>query len=291
DPDDDLRREQFLVARQQRDPLPRGRRSGLDALDALRADGCVPETVRAGAATAPRATAPGLPIGMPVTGGGVGRSLRDLRHGGFTVPGTYPFEDARAAYRLTSVQSMSETGVMGAAAGTGPDGLTAAEVAQRVRAGQVNVVDEHTSRTFAEIVRANVLTRFNAILATAFVLILIFGEGQDALFGFVLLFNILIGVIQEYRAKRTLDRLAVLNAPRARVVRDGNVQEIAVSQVVIDDLCELRAGDQVPADGVLRAVDGLELDESLLTGESDPVSPGDGDEVLSGSIAVAGQGR
>jgi cation-transporting ATPase E len=186
---------------------------------------------------------------------------------------------------------MSETGVMGAAAGTGPDGLTAAEVAQRVRAGQVNAADERTSRTFSEIVRANVLTRFNAILGTAFVLILVFGEGQDALFGFVLLFNTLIGVVQEYRAKRTLDRLAVLNAPRARVVRDGEMQEIAVTEVVLDDLCELVAGDQVAADGVLRWVDGLELDESLLTGESDPVAPGEGAEVLSGSIAVAGRGR
>jgi cation-transporting ATPase E len=186
---------------------------------------------------------------------------------------------------------MSEAGVMGAAAGTGPDGLSAAEVAQRVRAGQINVVDDRTSRTFAEIVRANVLTRFNAILGTAFVLILIFGEGQDALFGFVLLSNILIGVVQEYRAKRTLDRLAVLNAPRAHVVRDGEVDEIAVGEVVLDDLCELRAGDQVPADGVLHSVDGLELDESLLTGESDPVAPIVGAEVLSGSIAVAGKAR
>jgi cation-transporting ATPase E len=186
---------------------------------------------------------------------------------------------------------MSETGVVGAAAGTGPEGLSSAEVAQRVRAGQVNAADERTSRTFFEIVRANVFTRFNAILGTAFVLILIFGEGQDALFGFVLLFNTLIGVIQEYRAKRTLDRLAVLNAPRARVVRDGEVREIAVTDVVLDDLCELRAGDQVVADGCLRRVDGLELDESMLTGESDPVSPGEGDEVLSGSIAVAGHAR
>ena len=186
---------------------------------------------------------------------------------------------------------MSETGVMGAAAETGPDGLTASEVAQRVRAGQVNVADEHTSRTLAEIVRANVLTRFNAILGTAFVLILVFGEGQDALFGFVLLFNTLIGVVQEYRAKRTLDRLAVLNAPRARVVRDGELDEIPVTEVVLGDLCELRAGDQVAADGLLRRVDGLELDESLLTGEAEPVAPGEGDEVLSGSIAVAGRAR
>ena len=186
---------------------------------------------------------------------------------------------------------MSDTGVAGAASTTGPEGLTAEEVAQRVGDGRVNVADQRTSRTLHEILRANVFTRFNAILGTAFVLILLFGEGQDALFGFVLLFNVLIGVVQEYRAKRTLDRLAVLNAPRARVVRDGAVREVPVTEVVIDDLCDLVAGDQVPADGVLRAVEGLELDESMLTGESDPVAREEGAEVLSGSIAVAGRGR
>ncbi|HET9729359.1 MAG TPA: HAD-IC family P-type ATPase, partial [Acidimicrobiia bacterium] len=126
---------------------------------------------------------------------------------------------------------------------------------------------------------------------TMFVLILIFGEGQDALFGFVLLFNTLIGIVQEWRAKRTLDRLVLLSAPKARVVRDGEVQEVRVAEVVLDDLCELRAGDQVPADGELRESDGLEIDESLLTGESDPVTKQLGDDVLSGSIAVAGAGR
>src|SRR5262245_14813218 len=115
------------------------------------------------------------------------------RLGGTSGSWTVAAGDAPDAASLTSVIPMSETGVMGAAAGTGPDGLTAAEVAQRVDAGQVNVADDRTSRTFAEIVRANVLTRFNAILSTAFALILIFGEGQDALFGFVLVFNILIG--------------------------------------------------------------------------------------------------
>src|SRR5690242_11208239 len=100
-------------------------------------------------------------------------------------------------------------------------GLTADEVARRVRDGQVNTADTRTSRTLTEIVRANVLTRFNAILGTMFVLILVFGEGQDALFGFVLLFNTLIGVVQEWRAKRTLDRMAVITQPMVRVVRDG----------------------------------------------------------------------
>ena len=128
---------------------------------------------------------------------------------------------------------MSDTGVAGADSATGPDGLTADEAAQRVRAGQVNSADERTSRTLTEILKANLLTRFNAILGAAFVLILIFGEGQDALFGIVLIFNVLIGVVQEYRAKRTLDKLAVLNAPRARVVRDGALREVPVTEVVL----------------------------------------------------------
>jgi cation-transporting ATPase E len=170
-------------------------------------------------------------------------------------------------------------------------GLTSAEVAERVRAGNVNSADERTSRSFGEIVRANVFTRFNALIGTMFVLILIFGEGQDALFGFVLVFNTLIGVVQEWRAKRTLDRLAVLSAPKARVIRDGTEQDIAVEDVVQDDLIDVRAGDQVPADGTMVIADGIELDESLLTGESDPVAKADGDEVLSGSIVVAGRGR
>ena len=170
-------------------------------------------------------------------------------------------------------------------------GLSAEEVARRVRDGHVNVADERTSRTLSEIIRANVFTRFNAIIGTMFVLILVFGEGQDALFGFVLLFNTLIGVVQEWRAKRTLDQLAVLSAPRARVVRDGATLEVPVGEVVLDDLIELRAGDQVSADGELRASAGLELDESLLTGESDPVAKQAGDEVLSGSIVIAGSGE
>ncbi len=151
---------------------------------------------------------------------------------------------------------MSDTGIAGAASTTAETGLTAAEVEARVRAGQVNVADERTSRTLGEILRANVFTRFNAILGTAFVLILVFGEVRDSLFGYVLVFNALIGIIQEWRAKRTLDRLAVLNAPRARVVRDGEVREVDVTDVVLDDLCDVRAGDQVPCDGVLRSAGG-----------------------------------
>ncbi|MET0420849.1 MAG: HAD-IC family P-type ATPase, partial [Acidimicrobiia bacterium] len=177
------------------------------------------------------------------------------------------------------------------AAVTPDDGLSTAAVAQRTSEGRVNDTGERTSRTIGEIVRANVFTRFNAILGTMLAVILVVGPIQDGLFGFVLIANALIGIVQEVRAKRTLDQLAVLNAPTARVVRDGAVAEIAVETVVLDDLLELRTGDQIPCDGLVRTADGLEIDESLLTGESDPVEKQVGDEVLSGSFVVAGSGR
>jgi cation-transporting ATPase E len=110
------------------------------------------------------------------------------------------------------------------------------------------------------------------------------------LFGLVVVWNALIGIVQEVRAKRTLDRLAVLNAPSARVVRDGRDEEVAIGDVVLDDLLRLQTGDQVLADGVVLETDGLEIDESLLTGESDPVDKAAGAQVLSGSIVVAGSG-
>jgi cation-transporting P-type ATPase E len=181
--------------------------------------------------------------------------------------------------------------VPGLARPTSPSGLSAAEVADREQRGQVNAADEHTSRSLVEIARANIFTRFNAILATMFVLILVFGDAQDGLFGFVLVINALLGIVQEWRAKRTLDHLAVLSAPHARVVRDGVVREIDVPDVVLDDLLEIRAGDQLVADGIMVASDGLELDESLLTGEAESMSKEVEASVLSGSIVVAGSGR
>ena len=134
-------------------------------------------------------------------------------------------------------------------------------------------------------------TVFNGLLTALFVCILLTGRWQNGLFGLVIVANSAIGIFQEVRAKRTLDRLAVLNAPRARVVRDGSVTEVEVGDVVADDLLELRSGDQVLADGVVHESDGLEIDESLLTGESDPVGKEPSDDVRSGSIVVAGQGR
>jgi cation-transporting P-type ATPase E len=170
-------------------------------------------------------------------------------------------------------------------------GLTSPEVADRIAAGRTNATDAHTTRTVGQILRANVITPFNGLLFTLFVVILITGRWQNGLFGLVIIANSAIGVIQEVRAKRTLDRLAVLNAPRAHVVRDGSLAEIAVEDVVADELLELRTGDQVPADGSVTESAGLEVDESLLTGESDPIAKSAGEDVRSGSIVVAGTGR
>ena len=154
----------------------------------------------------------------------------------------------------------------------------------------MNDVPAGPSRTTWDIVRANVFTPFNALLGGLLVVILIVGPLQDALFGGVLVANAAIGIVQELRAKRTLDRLAVLTAPKARVVRDGEPDEIAVNEVVPDDVLELRPGDQVVVDGRVLRANELEIDESLLSGESDPVPKPEGGEVLSGSFVSAGSG-
>lgn len=167
-------------------------------------------------------------------------------------------------------------------------GLTSAEVDQRIAEGKVNVTDDRTSRSFGTIVRANVFTLFNLILSTAVVLVLITGRWPDAVFGFVMLTNIAIGIITEVKAKRTLDRLSILSAPHAAVIRDGERQQIAVEDVVLDDIVTVATGDQVPADGECLEIGGVEVDESLLTGESKPVRKQIGDELLSGSAIVAG---
>src|SRR5215469_3505576 len=173
---------------------------------------------------------------------------------------------------------------------TATAGLTSEEVAQRHADGRGNEQGRQPTRTVAQILRANVLTRFNAILLGLFVIILIVGPVQDGLFGLVLIANSGIGILQELRAKRTLDRLSVLNAPSARAVRDGEVAVIPAGQVVLDDVLELQQGDQLVVDGQILTETGLETDESLLSGEADPIAKEPGDEVLSGSFVVAGTG-
>lgn len=175
-------------------------------------------------------------------------------------------------------------------AGDPAAGLTGEEARRRQVAGLANASAVPTSRPVREILRTNVLTRFNALLGGLLVVILIVGPLQDALFGFVLVINTAVGVAQELRARRTLDRLALVRAPHARVVRDGAVQRVALGEVVEGDLLELASGDQVAVDGPVLS-GAVEVDESLLTGESDPVPKTVGDEVLSGSFAVSGTAR
>lgn len=174
---------------------------------------------------------------------------------------------------------------------TGLSGLTTAEVAERIADGRVNDVPNAPVRTTSEIFRANALTPINAIMGALFALILVAGFPGDALFAGVIVSNSIIGTVQELRARRTLTNLAVLSAPGARVVRDGTATDIGVSGVVADDLLELRPGDQVVVDGVVVDALGLEVDESLLTGEADPVDKTVGDMVLSGSFVAAGTGH
>jgi cation-transporting P-type ATPase E len=170
-------------------------------------------------------------------------------------------------------------------------GLSSAEVLARVGRGEVNDHTTPPSRSLRGIVRANVLTRFNALIGCLLVVILLVAPLQDALFGLVALANTLIGIAQEVRAKRTLDRLTLLGVPRVRVRRDGRCQEVDAAELVVDDVLEVGSGDQLAVDAVTISAAGLELNESLVTGESDPVSKHAGDEVLSGSFVVAGTGR
>src|SRR5437868_8918203 len=199
--------------------------------------------------------------------------------------GTARASTAHADCTRRSNQGCDTGGVATTAAAAG---LTQQE-AERKLAARPSAPDG-SSRSYTSIVAANVFTIFNLILLVAGVATLAFGQAQDALFLAVLVGNSGIGIAQEVRAKRTLDRLAALVAPTATVVRDGEPRRVAVEEVVEDDVVLLEAGDQVVADGILRRSDGLALDESILTGESAPVVRNAGDEVRSGSFAVEGAG-
>ncbi|MGW4980093.1 cation-translocating P-type ATPase [Streptomyces mirabilis] len=169
-------------------------------------------------------------------------------------------------------------------------GLSAAEVAERVARGEVNDVPVRSSRSISEIVRANVFTRFNAIIGVLWLIMLFVAPFQDSLFGYVIIANTGIGIIQEWRAKKTLDSLAVIGEAKPTVRRDGVAGEVSTSEIVLDDVIEIGPGDKIVVDGSCVEAAGLEIDESLLTGEADPVVKRAGDEVMSGSFVVAGGG-
>ncbi|HRB03194.1 MAG TPA: HAD-IC family P-type ATPase, partial [Ilumatobacteraceae bacterium] len=170
-------------------------------------------------------------------------------------------------------------------------GLTAAQVADRVARGLTNAIPDAPTRTISQIIRGNVFTPINAVVGILAALVIAAGSPKDALFGGVIVANSVIGVVQELRAKKVLDQLSVVSAPKAQAVRDGQVVELRVHELVRDDVVELRVGAQVVADGTMLTSENLEIDESLLTGEADPVVKTAGDDVLSGSAVVAGTGR
>ncbi len=167
-------------------------------------------------------------------------------------------------------------------------GLTAAEVRQRAQSGQLNTQTNRASKSVARILRDNIFTFFNLMNAVLGALILSVGSYKNALFLLVIVFNTVIGIVQELRAKRTLDRLSLLSAARARVLRDGLESQIPLDQVALDDLCILTAGAQIVCDAIVR--DGsIEVNESLLTGEADAILKHPGDSLLSGSFVVSGR--
>ncbi|ADX73246.1 P-type ATPase, translocating [Pseudarthrobacter phenanthrenivorans Sphe3] len=177
--------------------------------------------------------------------------------------------------------------------GAGParEGLSSAEVRQRTEEGRVNRIPGATSRSIWEIVRANVLTLFNGIVAGSFILLFVLDQWRDALFGFSALGNSLIGIIQEYRAKQSLDRLAILHAARSRVIRDSLPRQVPAEELVPGDVVLLSAGEQVSADVRLLDDGYVEADESFLTGESEPVPKYPGMVLLSGSLIMEGSGQ
>ncbi|MFH1207702.1 MAG: HAD-IC family P-type ATPase [Patescibacteria group bacterium] len=173
----------------------------------------------------------------------------------------------------------------------GREGLTGAQVTEREAAYQVNSSRPRTSRSYRHILFANIFTRFNALLGGLYIIILWVGAPQDSLFGMIIIFNALIGIIQELRAKWTLDRLALVLASQSHVVRNGSAQTIPTNRIVLDDIIELKAGEQAPVDGIITEGTNVEINESLVTGESEPVIKNVGGAVYSGSFVAAGNCR
>ena len=169
-------------------------------------------------------------------------------------------------------------------------GLTDAEVAQRVADGQSNAVRQRATRSIAAIVRANVFTRINAILGVLLLIVLTTGSLINGMFGLLIIANSVVGMVQEIRAKQTLDKLAIVGQAKPLVRRKSGTRAVPPEEVVLDDIIELGPGDQVVVDGEIVEGANLEVDESLLSGEADPIGKAVGDAVMSGSFVVAGAG-
>ncbi len=171
----------------------------------------------------------------------------------------------------------------------GCSGLSAAQVQERVRGGLANNVEPPSSQTYREILARNVFTGFNFVMVLIGAMLLAFGLVTDALMSVALIFlNVIIGLAQEIRAKKKLDEIALLTRPKVTVLRDGKEESLDPSAVVQGDLVSLKPGDQLVVDGKVLHEEGLRVDESLITGESDPLPRKEGDPVLSGSFCVRG---
>ena len=167
-------------------------------------------------------------------------------------------------------------------------GLTNEQVQERIAEGKVNFNENPNTRTYKQIVKENTLTFFNFLNAVLLVLVLFVGSYKNSMFVGIIIINTVIGIIQEIRAKKTIDKLAILTESKAVVLRDGKKWSISTEKLVLDDLIYLKTGEQIPAD--CRIIEGnLEVNESLLTGEADNLGKGEGDELFSGSFVTAGE--
>lgn len=169
-------------------------------------------------------------------------------------------------------------------------GLTSEEVNERIKQGKVNYIPKAPSRTFWQICRANLFTSFNAINFILAAIIIIAGSPKNAIFVGVIVVNTLIGIFQELKAKQTLEKLSVISMAHAKVIRDGEIRRIPIEEIVLDDVLYLETGLQILADSEVIHSDGLEVDESMLTGEADAIVKRNDDKLYSGSFVVAGEG-
>ncbi len=193
-------------------------------------------------------------------------------------PGVLRHVQERDVHEMTTVPGVEATG------------LTDAEVAQRVADGKTNDVPTRAARSVSDIVRANVFTRINAILGVLLVIVLSTGSVINGSFGLLIIANSAIGIIQELRAKQTLDKLAIVGQAKPLVRRQSGTKALLPSEVVLDDVIEIGPGDQIVVDGEVLEENNVEVDESLLTGEADLIAKDAGDNVMSGSFVVAGSG-
>ena len=169
-------------------------------------------------------------------------------------------------------------------------GLSGSEVSQRVEAGKVNTTTNSISRTKKEIFRAHLCTFFNFLNVFLGALVLMTGQIKNLTFMFTIIANSVIGIIQELKVKSLVDKLSVITASKATVIRDGTKKQIPLDELVVDDVMVLESGDQIGADCVVLEAQGIEVNESMITGESVAVKKHEGDEMLSGSFLVAGSG-